>query len=65
MDAMPIEFSQELSGWEAQLIEHKKDLAIAVAKLSKLPQGGTAIGTGINAPKTFGKDFAREVQKNY
>jgi fumarate hydratase class II len=62
MDAMPIEFSQELSGWEAQLIEHKKDLVNAVAKLSKLPQGGTAIGTGINAPKTFGKDFAREVQ---
>jgi len=63
MDAMPLEFAQELSGWEAQLVEHKKELTGVLNKLSKLPQGGTAIGTGINAPKSFGKDFAKEVQK--
>ena len=60
---MPLEFAQELSGWEAQLVEHKKELTGVLNKLSKLPQGGTAIGTGINAPKSFGKDFAKEVQK--
>ena len=63
MDAMPIDFSQELSGWSAQLKAVKKSIQAAVKEMSYLPQGGTAIGTGINAHKDFGRMFAVEVKK--
>ena len=63
MDAMPIDFSQELSGWSAQLKAVKKSIQAAVKEISYLPQGGTAIGTGINAHKDFGRIFAVEVKK--
>src|SRR6056300_100783 len=63
MDAMPIDFSQELSGWSAQLEAVKKSIVSATQELSQLPQGGTAIGTGVNAHKDFGKVFASEVSK--
>ncbi|MDA9258562.1 class II fumarate hydratase [Gammaproteobacteria bacterium] len=63
MDAMPIDFSQELSGWSAQLQSVRKSLISASKELLSLPQGGTAIGTGINAHKDFGKIFALEVKK--
>jgi fumarate hydratase class II len=63
MDAMPIDFSQELSGWSAQLQSARKSLISASKELLSLPQGGTAIGTGINAHKDFGKIFALEVKK--
>ena len=63
MDAMPIDFSQELSGWSAQLKTAEKGIILAAKEIAQLPQGGTAIGTGINAHKDFGKIFAYEVQK--
>ena len=63
MDAMPIDFSQELSGWSAQLKAVKKSIQAAVKEMSYLPQGGKAIGTGINAHKDFGRIFAVEVKK--
>jgi len=63
MDAMPIDFSQELSGWSAQLLSARKSILEALKELSQLPQGGTAIGTGINAHKDFGKVFASEIKK--
>ena len=63
MDAMPIDFSQELSGWSAQLKAVKKSIQAASKEMSYLPQGGTAIGTGINAHKDFGRIFAVEVKK--
>ena len=63
MDAMPIDFSQELSGWSAQLKAVKKLIISASKEMAQLPQGGTAIGTGINAHKDFGKVFASEVSK--
>ena len=63
MDAMPIDFSQELSGWSAQLKTVKTSILSALKEISNLPQGGTAIGTGINAHKDFGKIFALEVKK--
>ena len=63
MDAMPIDFSQELSGWSAQLSSARKSIAEALKEMSQLPQGGTAIGTGINAHKDFGKVFASEIKK--
>ncbi|MDC1330926.1 class II fumarate hydratase [Gammaproteobacteria bacterium] len=63
MDAMPIDFSQELSGWSAQLQAVRRSIISASKELLNLPQGGTAIGTGINAHKDFGKVFALEVKK--
>ena len=63
MDAMPLDFSQELSGWSAQLVAVKKTIQAAEREMALLPQGGTAIGTGINAHKDFGKAFAAEVKK--
>ena len=63
MDAMPIDFSQELSGWSAQLKAVEKSIVSASKEIAYLPQGGTAIGTGVNAHKDFGKQFAAEVSK--
>ena len=63
MDAMPIDFSQELSGWSAQLKAVEKSIVSASKEIAYLPQGGTAIGTGVNAHKDFGKLFAAEVSK--
>lgn len=63
MDAMPIDFSQELSGWKAQLEANKKTIIQATNRMKELPQGGTAIGTGINAHKDFSKNFCSELNK--
>ena len=63
MDAMPIDFSQELSGWSAQLIAVQKSIMSAAKEMAYLAQGGTAIGTGVNAHRDFGKVFAVEVSK--
>jgi fumarate hydratase class II len=63
MDAMPIDMAQELSGWAAQLGDQYNQIKLATEGLKSLPQGGTAIGTGINAPKDFGNIFANEVSK--
>jgi len=63
MDAMPIDFSQELSGWEGQLEVSRDNLSLIGTELCFLPQGGTAIGTGINAHHKFSKEFAKEVGK--
>ena len=63
MDAMPIDFAQELSGWKAQLESSKKTLIAATSRMNELPQGGTAIGTGINTHKDFSKNFCEEVNK--
>jgi fumarate hydratase class II len=63
MDAMPIDFAQELSGWNAQLESSKKTLIAATSRMNELPQGGTAIGTGINTHKDFSKNFCVEVNK--
>ena len=63
MDAMPIDFSQELSGWKAQLEANKKTIIQATKRMNELPQGGTASGTGINAHKDFSKNFCSELNK--
>ena len=63
MDAMPIDFSQELSGWKAQLESCKTNLINSTNRMNELPQGGTAIGTGINCHKDFSKNFCIEVNK--
>lgn len=53
-DATPISFSQEVSGWRYMLEESKCALNLALDRLNYLAIGGTAVGTGINAPKDFG-----------
>lgn len=63
MDAMPIDFSQELSGWSAQLKSCRDSLKLANRRMLELPQGGTAIGTGVNAHKDFPKNFCSSVEK--
>ena len=63
MDAMPIDFSAELKAWSSQLRSSKEMLNILEKKLLELPQGGTAVGSGINAHKQFSKCFAQEISK--
>jgi fumarate hydratase class II len=63
MDAMPIDLSQELSAWSSQLVTAQESLNLCIEKLLYLPQGGTAIGTGINAHPKFAKEFSKEVSK--
>ena len=63
MDAMPIDFAEELYAWSSQLKSSKKMLLTLEKKLLELPQGGTAVGSGINAPKQFSRYFAQEMTK--
>lgn len=63
MDAMPVTMQQELSGWSAQLKDSRQGLVASLKKLSALPQGGTAVGTGVNADKRFGKLFCKSLSK--
>ncbi len=63
MDAMPIDFAEELYAWSSQLKSSKEMLLIIEKKLLELPQGGTAVGSGINAHKNFSKYFAQEMTK--
>lgn len=57
MDAMPLTMAQELQCWQAQLAELTQALREQLPRLYQLPQGGTAIGTGINAPAAFSQHF--------
>ncbi len=54
MDAMPVTLGQELSGWAHQVRQDIYRLQAALTRLAQLPVGGTAVGTGINAPADFG-----------
>lgn len=63
MDAMPITFSQELLTWERQLRFCLDNLLTLSHNLTFLPQGGTAVGTGINAHKDFAKNFCRRLSQ--
>lgn len=53
MDATPIKMSQELSGWRCQIKDNIQRIQDSLVRLKKLPQGGTAVGTGINADPEF------------
>ncbi|HEV7984563.1 MAG TPA: class II fumarate hydratase [Steroidobacteraceae bacterium] len=61
MDAMPVTFGQELSGWRAQIEHGSARLRAVEPRLLRLAQGGTAVGTGINAHPDFGAAFCREL----
>ena len=52
-DATPIKFSQEVSGWRNMLVCSREQIALSLTPLSRLALGGTAVGTGINAPEGF------------
>jgi fumarate hydratase class II len=59
MDAMPITLAQELSGWKSQIEAAAARLRSVAPRLHRIAQGGTAVGTGINARPQFGAVFAR------
>jgi fumarate hydratase, class II len=58
MDAMPVRMSQELGGWAAQVRAGMARLRATLPRLTRLAQGGTAVGTGINAEPEFGSRVA-------
>ncbi|HET7163381.1 MAG TPA: class II fumarate hydratase [Rhodanobacteraceae bacterium] len=63
MDAMPVTFGQELSGWSAQVASGIARIEDAGRRMRRLPQGGTAVGTGINADPKFARAFCTELSK--
>ena len=60
-DAVPIKFSQEISGWRAMLEKSRAMLESSLSGLYELALGGTAVGTGLNAPRGFDAEAARAV----
>ncbi|WP_295881678.1 class II fumarate hydratase [uncultured Bartonella sp.] len=60
-DATPITLGQEFSGYRAALEHNRKRIEAALQDVLKLAQGGTAVGTGLNAPIGFDKDFVEAV----
>ncbi|WP_295074920.1 class II fumarate hydratase [Ruminococcus sp.] len=60
-DATPIKFSQEISGWRSSLEKDKKMILTACEELKELALGGTAVGTGLNAPKGFAEKSAEAI----
>ena len=61
MDAVPISFSQEISGWRASLEKDCELVKAALEPLCALALGATAVGTGLNAPKGFDREVAKQV----
>ena len=59
MDAMPVTLGQELKGWQTQIDNALARLRSVTPRLYQLAQGGTAVGTGVNARPEFGGVFAR------
>ncbi len=60
-DATPIAFSQEISGWRNMIEKTKDMLEKALPGLKELALGGTAVGTGLNSPKGWGEEVAKQV----
>ena len=60
-DATPITFSQEISGWKNMLEKSREMLELSLRGLYELGLGGTAVGTGLNAPKGFDREVADAV----
>ncbi len=60
-DATPIKFSQEISGWRSSLERDRELLTLALGPLYGLALGGTAVGTGLNAPRGFDELVAAKV----
>lgn len=62
-DAVPISFGQEISGWRASLERDAEMIRLALGPLYALALGGTAVGTGLNAPAGFAEAAAAEIAK--
>ena len=62
-DATPIKFSQEISGWRSSLQKDVELIKRSIDPLREFALGGTAVGTGLNAPKGFAERVAEEVSK--
>ena len=62
-DAVPIAFSQEVSGWRGLLEDSREQLEVTLPGLYRLALGGTAVGTGLNAPAGFDAAVAAEVAR--
>ena len=60
-DAVPVRFSQEISGWRSSLERDAALIEAAIPPLCALALGGTAVGTGLNAPAGFAEDVAAEL----
>ena len=63
MDAMPLTFGQELSGWASQIGHGRKRIEDSLVRLHAIPIGGTAVGTGINTHPEFGQRVARHLSE--
>ena len=63
MDAMPVTLAQELSGWSAQISSNIARIKNALPDVQRLAIGGTAVGTGINAPAGFGDKVCQHLGK--
>ena len=64
MDATPVTLGQEFAGYASLTQERTKDIETALINVRKLAIGGTAVGTGINAPENFGSDVSLELQQS-
>jgi fumarate hydratase class II len=62
-DATPLSLGQEFSGYATQVADCIERVEATLPRLMRLAQGGTAVGTGLNAPEGFAEEFAREVSK--
>lgn len=62
-DAVPVGFGQEISGWKTMIIQSKAYIQSTLPYLSQLALGGTAVGTGLNAPKEFGGEVAKIISQ--
>ena len=63
MDAMPVTLAQEMSGWSAQIASGIARIKNALPDMQQLAIGGTAVGTGINAPEEFGDKVCQHLSK--
>ncbi|MFN8495275.1 MAG: class II fumarate hydratase [Caldilineaceae bacterium] len=61
MDAMPVRLGQEVGGWASQIAHGIQRIEATLPRLAELTQGGTAVGTGINAHPEFGKRIAAKL----
>jgi fumarate hydratase class II len=61
MDAMPVTLGQEISGWVYQVEQAIARIEATLPRLAQLAIGGTAVGTGVNAPKEFGRIVAQRL----
>ncbi|KPQ27225.1 MAG: fumarate hydratase, class II [Marinobacter excellens HL-55] len=64
MDAMPVTLGQELRTWREQLAVAEKRLEQVMDELADVPQGGTAVGTGVNAASEFSGQFIKFLRSN-